>query len=166
MQGGDIPTQLIAVKEKEVDRFLAKYGLMGGEEAREYDLAAVGGPATAGNVFTFIKAAPVATVQPTITTATGFPFTFGSAVPVVTAECQSTYSPAPPRSTTIVHSAEKGRNTPHPTLHSTAQHPLSSVQEGSPTGQHTSEENFATEKARIIVSGYLSIGQTLDYSYL
>ena len=44
----------------------------------------MGGPATARNVFTFIKAAPVATVQPTIPTATGFPFTFGSAVPVVT----------------------------------------------------------------------------------
>ena len=47
---------------------MAEYGLMGGEEAREYNLAAVEGPATAGNVFTFIKAAPVATVQSTITT--------------------------------------------------------------------------------------------------
>ena len=63
--GGEIPTQPIAEAEQEVDRFLAEYGLMGGEEAGEYELAAVGGPATksasAGNenVFTFSKAAPV-----------------------------------------------------------------------------------------------------------
>ena len=67
----------------------------------------MGGPATAGNVFTFSKAAPVAAMQPTTTTATGSSFTFGTAVPAVTQAAASPFqfnsnSSTPPTDEVVV----------------------------------------------------------------
>ena len=79
------------------------------DQPGEYELVAVGGPATksasAGNVFSFSKAAPVAAVQPTTTT--GSPFTFGSAVPAVTQAAASPFqfnskSSTPPADEVVV----------------------------------------------------------------